>query len=346
MFPPYRYSVHRGFTLIELLLVVNIIAILVSIILLALQPARRLAEARNAARRNDVLAILQAIQQHIIERGTPPAGIDGTLRMIGTSATGCDIFCTRVGIPMVTKTLSVRVAASNEDAEESILPLGDIRLQDEKLELAHDAEQGDQIIGMRFAHVAIPREATILAAHITMHAASPASAGKSHLTFFGHATDDAPAFVHVHHDIENRTRTAANVPWNPADWTEPGAEYETPDLREIVQEIVRRPGWGSGQSLAFLVEGTGTRFAASYDGDPAASPILTITAVSASGSILPERCLDLSPALVGPLLGTLPHDPHSGSAEKTYYAVERLPTGRVRVEACGAELGEEISAEQ
>jgi len=57
----------KGLTLIEILIVIGILAILFSIIIIAINPARQLAQGRNTQRRSDVEAILNAIQQRIID---------------------------------------------------------------------------------------------------------------------------------------------------------------------------------------------------------------------------------------------------------------------------------------
>ena len=69
------------------------------------------------------------------------------------------------------------------------------------------------------------------------------------------------------------------VLWSPPPWSTVGAvgpEQRTPDLSVVLSEIVNRPGWASGQSLVFLISGTGRRVAASQDGDPAGAPTLHI----------------------------------------------------------------------
>jgi prepilin-type N-terminal cleavage/methylation domain-containing protein len=57
----------QGFTLIEILVVIGMIAILASIVLIAINPLRQFAQARNAQRESDVNAILNAIGERLAE---------------------------------------------------------------------------------------------------------------------------------------------------------------------------------------------------------------------------------------------------------------------------------------
>lgn len=57
----------QGFTLIEILIVIGIIALLAGIVLVAINPARQFAQARNTQRTAHVNAILNAIGQYSVD---------------------------------------------------------------------------------------------------------------------------------------------------------------------------------------------------------------------------------------------------------------------------------------
>ncbi len=85
-----RFNSNKGFTLIELLVVIGILAILLAIVLIAINPARQFGQANNTRRRSDVTQLLNAIGAYAADNaGVLPAGITATTSAV--SNTGADL---------------------------------------------------------------------------------------------------------------------------------------------------------------------------------------------------------------------------------------------------------------
>jgi type IV pilus assembly protein PilA len=93
----YMKTLHRksGFTLIELLVVIGILAVLLAITLIAINPQRQFQQTNNTKRSSDVNAILNAITQYAVDnRGVLPTGINTTAQTI--AATAFNTLCTQL----------------------------------------------------------------------------------------------------------------------------------------------------------------------------------------------------------------------------------------------------------
>jgi len=172
--------------------------------------------------------------------------------------------------------LDLSILIATDDAEEN--EAGEVVTVSTDLELVDDPMTwgSNQVVGIRFQVVNIPAAATITSARLDFTVDEPTSEATD-LLVQAQSGADPLTFSEGNGDITSRPRTNASVSWyDVPPWPEIGFVQSSPDLSPLVQELVDAPGWTSGQSLVFLVTGTGARVATAYDGNPTASTGLHI----------------------------------------------------------------------
>jgi outer membrane protein assembly factor BamB len=158
------------------------------------------------------------------------------------------------------------ITAKEDDAEEG--PDGKVALNSSDLEMINDSDRA-QIVGMRFTNIPIKRGEHITRATIQFAVDEPTDEA-TQLAFQVEETGNAAAFTADDKNLSQRPRSEQTVEWKPEPWGKDdgaGLKQKTPDLAPLIQHIVDREDWKTGNALAILVTGSGKRIAHSIDGE-------------------------------------------------------------------------------
>ncbi|WP_421861823.1 PilC/PilY family type IV pilus protein [Motiliproteus sp.] len=160
--------------------------------------------------------------------------------------------------PGSTTSITRTVSHSNDDAEQ---PLGGAaHLDSTDLEFMYEGST-EQVVGVRFRNVDIPKGATITNAYLTF-TVKQQYGGDLDVRIWGHDTNNAGVFKNVkkgntlNNNLTGRNKTSAKVNWaiSTSDNPSAGNQMQTPDISSIVQEIVNRGGWSANNKMAFIID--------------------------------------------------------------------------------------------
>src|SRR5690554_1535673 len=184
---------------------------------------------------------------------------------------------------VVERTETFTIAASPDDASQASAGSNNV-INQQQLTVGGSAEQ---VVGLRFQELPIPRNAVILEARLGFTAASNGSDAVT-LRVLPETTGDAATFVtNSAGRLSNRSVFSADSSgvafptWEPGSWTQNDViPYEEgPDITAQVQTIVNGSNWCGNNALALQIQtesGTGTRQFYSFDSDPDKAPVLMV----------------------------------------------------------------------
>ncbi|MFK7924694.1 MAG: SdiA-regulated domain-containing protein [Bacteroidia bacterium] len=184
-------------------------------------------------------------------------------------------------------TIVLQIATSDDDAEEYISN-GVMDLNSTDLELGQ--ETGDlQYVGLRFPNVPLPIGSVIINAYVEFTVDETTTAA-TNVNIWAHDIGNAPTFTLVNSNISNRAPTNATQAWGIPIWNvvgQAGPNQQTPNLNTVLQEVVSRNDWSTGQALAIIFEGlSNRRTAEAYDGVPTSAARLVIEYAEGAGPVL------------------------------------------------------------
>ena len=109
---------------------------------------------------------------------------------------------------------------------------------------------------MRFANIAIPQGSSIVSAYIIANASGTNTNTTCNVNIFGNYVD-SPSVPADYNSMQALELTSA-VAWNGIEGWTGGTLYNSVDIKDIIQAIISRPGWVSGNPLAILFKDNGS----------------------------------------------------------------------------------------
>lgn len=129
------------------------------------------------------------------------------------------------------------------------------------------SESTRSLVGLRFSNVTIPAGATIISSKLALKIHNTSASDDPDLFIYANDVDNAANFSDEA-DVISRARTTANVAWDDGNIGQ-DVVRNSPDFKAVVQEVINRASWASGNALCIILVGreslTGSLIIEAYD---------------------------------------------------------------------------------
>lgn len=168
-----------------------------------------------------------------------------------------------------------QIEHGNDDAE--INSRNRIVSKSSTLEVGYESGRGNDGIYLRFTGLEIPQNAQINNAYIEFESKEMGT-GSSRLII---KIEDADNTIPLSGSTFNRQFLSQTVTWDAGLWGFPDIKYKTSNISTLIQLIINRELWTSGNAISFYITSTNIPLASkrvvkSFNGDPSAAPKLYI----------------------------------------------------------------------
>jgi hypothetical protein len=178
--------------------------------------------------------------------------------------------------PSADRTITIQIGSGDNDVNEVNNQLD---ASNATLWIGNAGNTSTSYAGLRFTNIAIPKGAKIKSAHLEFYS-TQSQWLQIDLQTAAETSDNSAAFSASSRPSQ-RPRTAvvnygANVNWGANTW------YSLNEIGSVVQTIVNRSGWKSGNSLTLILKGSGSgiwgrKFVRSYESGASFAARLVIT---------------------------------------------------------------------
>ena len=171
---------------------------------------------------------------------------------------------------------SPQIATGADDAEEDGSMA--VTLDDGDLSLGVD------LVGLRFSGLGLPQGTKIAHAYVQFEGDSDGEMDATSYTIRVEASTAPAPFTSTDGDLSGRTTGPMQVNWSPPAWNNGDLTdaQKTPDLEDLLQDLVDDPSWNESSAFVLLIEGTGERSAESQEGSGEAARLILELGVTAT----------------------------------------------------------------
>lgn len=226
--------------------------------------------ANNARRLNDTRATMAQFRTRQISlsssQQTSSSSVSVSSSVVVSSSS--DVVSSSVAVSSSSQSdfdFYTQVQGSADDGEEIA---GVMNLTSSDLELVEESDI--QTVGVRFAQTA-GLTATSLSELYIDFTVEGINTGASALEIQVELSDSCNDFTST---LQGRSLSQTTISWSPSAWTTLGEVQRTPDLTTLWEELSTHTQWSPGSAICFVITGTGTRQAESYDGNSSLAPKL------------------------------------------------------------------------
>jgi len=175
----------------------------------------------------------------------------------------------------------------SESTDDAYINLSFIYTDSEEIRVGNQLSQSLRA-GIRFQGVAIPQGSTILSANLRLTVNGVATGTVCNVKIRAEDSDSAAAFSDLS-DFTSRAETSAGVDWDNLGAYGLGDLVSTPNISAVIQEVIDRAGWVSGNDLVLFLDDNGSDIDAyrrfgTFDGKTYAVPVLEIN--FSSGNVI------------------------------------------------------------
>ena len=182
----------------------------------------------------------------------------------------------------VSVTFSKFVNSGNDDAEQRI-STGAMDLTSSDLEITTDGSN-NQLIGVRFTNVNIPKGAVIDSAFIQFATKGDKAPVSGAVTIKAELSGNSATFTSTVNNISGRTLTTNSVNWPGSTdntWGTcctnfRGPAQRTPNIKTIIEDVINQSAWNTNNAVTIVMNGAGVRNAQSFNGSAANAPELIV----------------------------------------------------------------------